>query len=117
MDLVEVERLADEQDVAGVVLDEQDLDRLAGRLGRHGVVSSFGNGQGEAEGGAVGPASSGAGTSQMRPPWNSTILLQIARPMPVPVYSSLGCRRWKITKIRSAYRGAMPMPLSLTVKV
>ena len=50
----------------------------------------------------------------MRPPWRSTILRQIASPMPVPGYASLAWRRWKITKTRSAYSGSMPMPLSAT---
>ncbi len=43
----------------------------------------------------------GAESSQIRPPWPSTISLQIARPRPVPGYSSLVCRRWKSSKIRA----------------
>ena len=35
--------------------------------------------------------------------------------MPVPLYASRPCSRWKITKILSAKRGSMPMPLSVTV--
>ena len=77
--LVVRERLPDQQDVAGIVLDQQDVDRpprcssgvlswsMAGRV-RQKVV----------------PPSSGGGPSQIRPPWYSTILRHIARPMPVP---------------------------------
>ena len=35
----------------------------------------------------------GFDSTQMRPPWRSTIFLQIARPIPVPPYSSRVCRR------------------------
>ena len=35
------------------------------------------------------------------PPWRSTILRQMASPMPVPSYTSRGCSRWKMPKIRS----------------
>ena len=63
---------------------------MAGGLGLRGTVV-------DAVAGALGPSS-----SQISPPWNSTILRHIARPMPVPVYSSFGCSRWKITKMRSA---------------
>src|SRR2546422_9974014 len=45
----------------------------------------------------------GSDSTQIRPPWRSTIFLQIASPMPVPEYS----RRWgngrKPPKIRSAW--------------
>ena len=34
--------------------------------------------------------------------------------MPVPGYSPRPCSRWKMTKIRSAYCGSMPIPLSRT---
>ena len=55
-----------------------------------------------------------AASTQMRPPWRSTILRQIARPMPVPSYASRSCRRWNISKTRSRWRGSMPMPSSAT---
>lgn len=44
----------------------------------------------------------GCDSVQMRPPWRSTILLQMASPMPVPGCSSQPCKRWKSPKIRSA---------------
>ena len=50
----------------------------------------------------------------MRPPWRSTIFLHTAKPIPVPGYSSRVCKRWKMTNIRSAYWGSMPIPLSFT---
>src|SRR3954468_1165163 len=43
-------------------------------------------------------------------------LLADASPMPVPEYSVLPYNRCKITKVRSAYCGSMPMPLSLVEK-
>ena len=49
----------------------------------------------------------------MRPPYRSTMRLQIARPKPVPGNSS-SCRRLKRPKIRSAYCCSKPMPLSPT---
>ena len=54
----------------------------------------------------------GCDSTQIRPPWRSTIVLQMARPMPVPGYSVRRCSRWKISKIRSLYFASMPMPLS-----
>ena len=59
----------------------------------------------------------GSDSTQMRPPWRSTIFLHTARPMPVPSYSSRLCRRLKIIKMRSKCSGAMPMPLSRTKNV
>ena len=35
----------------------------------------------------------GCDSTQMRPPWRSTIFLQVARPMPEPGYSAGPCRR------------------------
>ncbi len=58
----------------------------------------------------------GAEATVMSPPCRSTILLQMARPIPVPSYSPLACSRWNILKIRSACRGSMPIPLSFTEK-
>jgi hypothetical protein len=43
----------------------------------------------------------GIDSTQIRPPWRSTILRATAMPIPVPSYSSRVWRRWKITKIRS----------------
>ena len=45
----------------------------------------------------------GSGSTHMRPPCRSTIFLQMAKPMPVPGYSSRPCRRWKMMKMRSKY--------------
>ena len=48
------------------------------------------------------------------PPCRSTILRHMARPIPVPSYSLLPCRRWKGTNMRSRYCSSKPMPLSST---
>ena len=53
-------------------------------------------------------------SSQMRPPKYSMIFRHMARPIPVPGYVALSCRRWKIRKTRSAYCGSIPIPLSVT---
>ena len=44
----------------------------------------------------------GADSTRMRPPCRSTIVLQRARPIPVPGYSSALCKRSKTRKICSA---------------
>ena len=46
------------------------------------------------------------------PRWRSTILRQVARPMPVPSYSLRLCSRWKIVNIWSLNWLSKPMPLS-----
>src|SRR5258708_31505665 len=43
------------------------------------------------------------------------IVLEIARRIPLPGSWVRACRRWKTTKIFSAYSGAMPIPLSLAL--
>ncbi len=48
----------------------------------------------------------------MKPLCSSTIFLQMARPMPVPSYWFLSCRRLNIPKICSEYFCSKPMPLS-----
>ena len=58
---------------------------------------------------------SACASTQIFPPLRSMIFLQIARPIPLPGYSVRACRRWKTTKIFSAYSGAMPIPLSRTL--
>jgi hypothetical protein len=65
----------------------------------HGVASSSGTGRVKRK---LAPPSTPAGSRRISPPWYSTILRHIARPIPVPEYSSLACSRWKITKMRSA---------------
>lgn len=44
---------------------------------------------------------SGADSTQIRPPWYSTMRWQTARPMPEPAYSLREFSRWKMLKIRS----------------
>ena len=97
--------------VGGAVFHQQDFDRpeffggfMAASLSRSGMVKE-----------KVEPLP-GSDSTQMRPPWRSTIFLQMARPMPVPGYSFRVCSRWKMTKMRSKYSGSMPMPLSCTEK-
>src|SRR5665213_1099213 len=105
-DMSLAQRLARQPHVAGVVLHQQDLDRppvhvcvsIAGRVKRK-----------------VLPWPS-ADSTQMRPPWRSTIFLHTARPMPVPGYSSRLCSRLKIWNRFLMYCGSMPMPLSRTPK-
>src|SRR5207249_2524416 len=84
VDLALLQRLARQALVAGVVLDEQDLNGRAA-IG-HGD-SFFGSVKWN-----VLPAP-GVELTQMRPPWRSATFLQIARPMPVPGYSAFACRR------------------------
>ena len=59
----------------------------------------------------------GSLSTQIRPPWAWTILLQMARPAPVPSNSSRVCSRRKSWKIVAWNWGSMPIPLSLTVIV
>src|SRR2546421_2284655 len=98
VDQVLLERLPRHEDVAGIVLDEQHLDRsdLRGRVS-HGTVSSAGA---TAATGSAGAGDTGVGSagrvkrivvpwatdvsSQMRPPWYSMIFFAMARPIPVP---------------------------------
>ncbi len=56
----------------------------------------------------------GCDSTEMLPPWRSTIFLQMASPMPVPANSSRLCRRWNMPKILSKYCESIPSPLSLT---
>ena len=66
-------------DVGGVVLDQQDLDRL--RAGHEGLLEIR-----DAAGmvNQIVDPCPGVDSTQTRPPWRSTIFLAIARPMPVP---------------------------------
>ncbi len=63
------------------------------------------------------PAPSSLST-QMRPPWPSTIVRQIARPRPVPPLSreSDASTCWKRPKIESSLSAGMPRPWSITSK-
>src|SRR5215213_3046790 len=81
-----VERLAGQVDVGGTVLHEQDLDRRnAGGTSGPGLIA-----HGEASPGSgivnqkVDPPP-GVSSTQSVPPWRSTIRLQTARPMPIPL--------------------------------
>ena len=55
-------------------------------------------------------------STQIFPPQCSMIFLQMARPIPLPGYSDRVWRRWKTTKMLSRPWGAMPIPLSVTLK-
>ncbi len=81
LDLALAQRFLGEPDVARVVLDQQDLDLLAMHHELLGTVND-----------TVEPRP-GVDSTQIFPPWRSTIFLQIARPMPVPGYVSRACRR------------------------
>src|SRR5271154_742270 len=59
----------------------------------------------------------GSDSTEMLPPWRSTIFLQIANPMPVPANSSRLWSRWNMPKILSKYCGSMPRPLSFTENI
>src|SRR5437899_3424506 len=82
--------------VAGVVFDQQYLHELLSSFSAHarrllrpvGMVNLN-----------VAPSPTFDST-QILPPWRSTIFFEMARPMPVPGYSFRGCRRWKMTKRR-----------------
>ena len=54
-------------------------------------------------------------STQIEPPYPSTIFWQIARPIPVPGYL-FPCRRLKMPKTCLEYCGSIPMPLSHTEK-
>src|ERR1035438_8380644 len=56
----------------------------------------------------------GSDSTQMRPPCLSTIVLQIAKPTPVPA-RELPCRRLNTPKTYSLYSAGIPMPLSHTL--
>src|SRR5271154_1633504 len=56
----------------------------------------------------------GFDSTEMLPPWRSTIFLQMASPIPVPANSSRLWSRWNIPKIRSKYSESIPSPLSFT---
>ncbi len=58
----------------------------------------------------------GVDSTQMRPPWRSTIFWHVARPIPDPGYRSWPWMRWKIWKILACSSWLMPMPLSLMAK-
>ena len=83
VDLVVLERLADEDHVAGVVLDEQDLDDVQVLV--HGVASSvaLSSRTGSVKR-KVDPAPFWLGSSQISPPWYSMTFRHIVSPMPVP---------------------------------
>src|SRR5687768_3771424 len=104
------QRFLGQAHVARVVLDQQDLDRP---VSLDHQLTPFGLGSVNRK---LDP-SPGRDSTQIVPPWRSTTFLQIARPMPVPGYSPLLCRRWSTMKMRSKYCGSMPMPLSRTAKV
>jgi hypothetical protein len=56
--------------------------------------------------------SPGCDSAQIRPPCACTIRRQIAKPTPVPGYSSAVCKRLNGAKMIDAYLGSKPMPLS-----
>ena len=57
----------------------------------------------------------GEGVAVIVPPCRSTIFLQIARPTPVPSYSSRPWSRWNTWQMRAACRSSNPTPLSAPV--
>src|ERR1700722_591392 len=119
VNLVMFEGFPSDEDVSGIVFDKQDLDRATSRCHRWAPsvaptgVSSLST--------AIGKVNQNreplllAVSIPMVPPCSSTIFLQTASPIPVPVYASRPCRRWKITNTFSANSGATPMPLSVTL--
>src|SRR5258706_555245 len=107
VDLAFLQRLARQALVTGVVFHQQDLYRRTSVC--HGK-SLFGSVMWNWL------PSPSVELTQMRPPWRSTTFLQMARPMPVPGYSPIVCRRWNSMKMRSKYCGSMPMPLSAMVR-
>src|SRR5215207_4450463 len=111
--LAVAQALLRQADVTGVVFDEQDLDRSPRASSIHAFASRTGWNYNVNQNVVPRP---GSDSTHMRPPWRSTIFLQIARPMPVPGYSARVCRRWNSTQIRSRYCDSMPIPLSCTPK-
>src|ERR687888_358585 len=93
---------------AGEIEIEQDDIRAGGGLGFLVGVFAMVNQKVE--------PSPGTDSTPIWPPWDSTIFLTMVSPAPVPGYSSRVCKRLKISKIRPTCSGAIPMPLSDTVK-
>src|SRR5215470_6973018 len=112
------EILAQQLGVVRIVLDQQDaqrhdeLSRFRQAVAAAGAALSIGPWVGSSKKNVV--PLPGSDSTQIRPPCRSMIFLQIARPTPVPGYVRRLCNRWKMTKMRSAYSGSMPMPLSRT---
>src|SRR3954447_18418459 len=103
------QRLLDEDRVGLAVLHEQDV-------AAHAVTSWTAGRRGRVAAGRVKEKPlppSGPGCPQIRPPWDSTMRLASARPMPVPGYMSAGCSRPNILKITS-WSSPTPIPLSRT---
>src|SRR6202012_2429195 len=121
VNLVVFEGFPSDEDVSGIVFDEQDLDWATCRCHRWAPsVAPTGVWSRSAATGKVNQNREPLLWSvsiPMVPPCNSTIFLHTASPIPVPVYASRPCRRWKITNTLSANSGAMPMPLSATLNI
>src|SRR5690606_15882991 len=108
-DVVLPERPPDAHHVHLVVLHEEDVQHPLAAVAH---VSSASTGHRKWK---EAPAPS-ADSTQTRPPRASTIFLTSERPIPVPSTRSRAWSIWKMPKIRSWYSGAIPGPLSETVK-
>src|SRR3984893_16195679 len=106
------ERFSREPDIAGAVLNQKNFDsfRVHSNQLHH---LSFPSGRVKEK---VEPFS-GCDSTQILPPSRSSIFLQMANPIPVPLNSLGPCNRWKRMKILSKYRGSIPKPLSRTEKI
>src|SRR5690606_40659976 len=107
-DVVLGECAADVHHVDLVILDQQDVERLAVHP-RTPSRKFLGQVKWNA---APWP---GADSSLTRPPRLSTIFFTIDRPIPVPSTLSRAARVWKMSQIRSWNSGAIPGPSSRTV--
>src|SRR5712672_1651289 len=106
-----LQRLARQARVSEIVLDQEDLHGRGGLVDFCVHVSPFCI-FGSVKWNVL--PSPYADSTQIRPRWRSTTFLHIARPIPVPGYSSCVCKRWNTRKMRSKYCGSIPMPLSAT---
>src|ERR1043166_4234879 len=114
-DRASFQSLAGQLHIAGVVFRQQHLERLFGDSSTHLLPFARALARAGTVKKNVEP-SPGCDSTQIRPPRRSTILLQMASPIPVPGYSVPVCSRWKIAKIRSRCSGVIPIPLSRTEK-
>src|SRR5208282_5031693 len=112
-DFALAQRLSRQARIAGIVLDQQNLDGAAVNGVVHQTFSVL-ESAGRVKLNLL--PWPGVDSIQIRPPLCSITFLAMARPIPVPGYLLRSCRRWEIRNTRSRYSFSMPMPLSSITK-